>query len=167
MKKPIAPLTNNWEHKQLCSGNLLNHFYNTHIEHPEIPIHQLEYFMIQHKKLSFVKISEKQKTQCLKELNLIISKDANYWQKYDNDEKTLIYPSYENFFQNLNNYSKYDIATRLNEEILELWKIKKCLLLQQIDINDDLKYVKHDKLELEQYYQNMESIKNTPKINEK
>lgn len=85
--KPIAPINHNIEHKQLSKGNLLSYMYDSYVKGDftvsDIPV--LESYMIQHCKLSFVNISQNQKCQALRELNLRLSENKNEYVKYKTD----------------------------------------------------------------------------------
>lgn len=131
-KIPFAVVDNIYEHKQVSKGNLLNYMYDANIKHPTIPIHLLEEFMIQHMKISFVNISTQQKTQVKKELVLITTSDKEYSQKYENDEKSLIYAQELTFPKNLDEMSKNDLAMLLRQEMSKRIKIEKFLKNNEI-----------------------------------
>lgn len=105
MKKPIVSLDNNYEHKQLSKGNILNHLYDASIKHPEIPIIQLENYTIKHMKYSYANVTQYTKRQVLKELYIIRSNDQKIYEKYGNDDFSLIYPHKKSLSKSYEEYS--------------------------------------------------------------
>lgn len=83
-KKQVGMLDNNIEYKLLSPGNLLSYMYDSYKKSGMdiSDISMLETYMIQHHKLSFIKISEKQKTQALKELELHVTTNPDEYRKY-------------------------------------------------------------------------------------
>lgn len=83
-KKHIGLLDNDLEYKILTVGNLLSYMYDSFkksdMDLDDLPM--LEAYMIQHHKLCFLKITDKQKTQALKELELHITKNPHEYKKY-------------------------------------------------------------------------------------
>lgn len=83
-KKHIGMLENELEYKLLSVGNLLSYMFDSFkksgMDKTDLPL--LETYMIQHHKLSFLKITDKQKTQALKELELHITENPNEYRKY-------------------------------------------------------------------------------------
>lgn len=124
-KVPLAHLENVYEHKQLTKGNCLNYLYDAHIRNPEVPISILPEFMVRHDKLSFVQLARPTITTALKELVIITSKDANIHEKYQNDDKSLIYHQELTFPKNLDQMSKLDVALLLEKVLIENVKILK------------------------------------------
>lgn len=91
-KKSIGMLDNDLEYKLLTIGSLLSYMYDSYkkseMDITDIPM--LEAFMIQHHKLSFIKITDKQKTQALKELELHVTENPNEYKKYKTDTEQYI-----------------------------------------------------------------------------
>lgn len=119
VKKPIVQLENNYEHKQLSKGNILNYIYDASIKHPNIPIVQLENYTIKHMKYSYISISSQQKKQAFKELNIIRSEDDKIHDKYDNQDKYDILP-----IQNQYDYESESFNTLKDFCIVKDQKIK-------------------------------------------
>lgn len=149
MKKPIIQLENNYEHKQLSKGNILNYLYDASIKHPEIPIVQLENYTIQHMKYSYISISQYQKTQALKELNIVRSKDSKIYEKYENEEKNLILPlqkNSKNKYENDSHYSLVEQCIIKDEKINQLENLlEKIAELNKYNENQELSKILNEK----------------------
>lgn len=104
-KKHIGMLENNLEYKILSVGNLLSYMFDSYkksgMDISELPY--LETYMIQHHKLSFIKINEKQKTQALKELQLHLTENKNEYKKFKTIMDNTFY-KYDNIEEEYESY---------------------------------------------------------------
>lgn len=126
-KKHIGMLDNNLEYKLLSTGNLLSYMYDSYkkskMDIADIPM--LEAYMIQHHKLSFIKITDKQKTQALKELELHITENPREYQKYKTDTEQYLSQSkdieaeYEGYINPQAQMIKEILYLRNKVEVLE------------------------------------------------
>jgi len=148
MKTPFVQLENNYEHKQLSKGNILNYLYDASIKHPEIPIVQLENYTIQHLRYSYISISSYQKTQALKELNIARSKDPKLYEKYENEEKNVILPLQ---LKNKQKYENEPFHTLVEQCIIKDEKIKQFEELFDL-LNKKIKDPEISKILNEKYY---------------
>lgn len=126
-KKPIGTLKHIDEHKILSIGNVRSYMYDTFMEDNfdigDLPL--LESYMIQHKNVSFVKISKQQKSQVLKELELKVTNDKMLYKNFKTDTEEFL-------DQSLDIEAEYDgYINPKSEMIKEIIYLRKKLQLQE------------------------------------
>lgn len=85
-KKPIAPLSHVEPYKLLSVGNVRDYIIHHAKENPNIPLCTIPDYLVQHKNLSFLKISKYQKEQAVREAQLVLSdNDELYAHMIDTD----------------------------------------------------------------------------------